>query len=88
MMPPLVVRLHVEGLRDGRRFRLWLPLFLIWLVILPFALVTLPVVALVLALLGHNPLRPFVAFWDVLCALPGSHVEVRGRDALVFLHIY
>ncbi len=88
MMPPLVVKLHVERFRDGRRFKLWLPLFLFWLVILPFALVTLPVLALVLAFLGHNPIGIFSACWNVLCAIPGSNLEVSDRRAFVFLHVY
>jgi hypothetical protein len=88
MMPPLVVKLYVERFHDGRRFKLWLPLFLFWLLILPFALVTLPVVAFLLAILGHNPIGTFAACWNVLCAIPGSNLEVRDRRAFVFLHVY
>jgi hypothetical protein len=88
MMPPLMVRLHVARLGGARRFRLWLPLFLIWILVLPFAVVTLPVMALVLALLGRHPLRMFGALWSMLCALPGSHLEVNGPRASVFLHVY
>ena len=88
MMPPLMLTLHVERFQDGRRFRLWLPLFVFWLLILPFAVVTLPVVALALAGLGYRPFRLFAAYWSLLCAIPGSHIEVNGRRSLVFLHIY
>jgi hypothetical protein len=86
MMPPLLLRLHVA--RNGRRFGLWLPLFLAWLIILPFAVVTVPVVAIVLALLGRHPLRLFAAWWSLVCAIPGSRIEVNDRRGVVFLHVY
>jgi hypothetical protein len=88
MIPPLMLALHVERFQDGRQFKLWLPLFLFWLLILPFAAVTLPVVALVLAGLGYRPVRLFAAYWSLLCAIPGSHIEVNGRRGFVFLHVY
>ena len=88
MIPPLLLKLHVERFQGGRRFRLWLPLFLFWLLILPFAVVTLPIVALVLALLGYRPFRLFAAYWSLLCAIPGSHLEVNDRRGFVFLHVY
>ena len=42
---------------DGRRLRLWLPLFLFWLIVLPFVIVALPVVIVILALMRRRPLR-------------------------------
>ena len=86
MMPPLAATLHVA--RNGKRFRIWLPLFLVWLIVLPFALVTVPVVVMVLALLGRHPLRVFAAAWSVLCATPGSRIEVNDRRGFVFLQVH
>ena len=85
-MPPMLMTLHVE--KRGRRFRLWLPLFLFWLLALPFAVVTLPVLAIVLLLLSRNPLRVFAAYWSLLSAIPGSHLEVQSPRGLVFMHVY
>ncbi len=74
--------------QTGRRLSLWLPLFLFWLIALPFVIVTLPVVAIVLVLLGRNPLRVFAAYWSLLSAIPGSHFEIESGRGLVFLHVY
>ena len=41
-MLPLVVRVHVLG-RAGHGIRLWIPLFLMWLLLLPFRIVGIAV---------------------------------------------
>ncbi|MBV8976452.1 MAG: hypothetical protein JO261_06695 [Alphaproteobacteria bacterium] len=84
MMPPLVLRLNMEK-ADGRRLRLWLPLFVLWLVALPFVLVSLPVVLLILALLGRKPFAVAAAYWRLFTALPGSSLAARGRG--VWFHL-
>jgi hypothetical protein len=86
-MIPLLAVLRVE--REGRpRIRLWLPLFLLWLLALPLLIVTLPVVAVVLLAYGRNPLRLYAAYWNVLSAISGSHIEMHRRQKLVYLHVY
>ena len=86
-MIPMMAVLRVE--RGGkRRMRLWLPLFLLWLLALPVLIVTLPMVAVLLLAYGRNPLRLFAAYWNLLDAIPGSHIEVNGRRGLVYMHIY
>jgi uncharacterized membrane protein len=85
-MPPMLMKLHVE--KPGRKFSLWLPLFLVWLLLLPFAVVTLPVVALVLMLLGRNPVRIFVAYWQLFSAIPGSRFEAKSPRGFIFMHVY
>jgi hypothetical protein len=87
MMPPLVAVLKIEK-RDGRRLRFWLPLFLLWLLALPFVIVALPVVIVVLALLGHRPFAVLAAYWRVLVAIPGTGIEVKGGRSSVALHVY
>jgi hypothetical protein len=87
MMPPLLARLQIVG-RDGRRLRLWLPLFLLWLIALPFVIVALPVVIVVLALTGRRPFAVVAAYWRVLAAMSGIDVEFNGRRASLALHVY
>ncbi len=87
MMPPMIARIRIER-RDGRRLRLWLPLFLFWLIALPFVAVALPVVAVVLAAMGRRPFAILAAYWRVLGAIPGTDIELSGRRALVFMHVY
>jgi hypothetical protein len=87
MMPPLVAVVKVER-RDGRRVRLWLPLFLFWLLALPFVIVALPVVIAILALLGRRPFAVIAAYWRVLTAIPGSEIAVNGARSSVALYVY
>lgn len=86
-MIPMMAVLRVER-SERRRIHLWLPLFLLWLLALPVLIVTLPIVAVILLAYGRNPLRLFAAHWNVLSAVPGSHIEVNGRRGLVFIHVY
>ena len=45
-MPPMVLRIHVLN-SYGREIRLWIPLFLLSLLMLPFAIIVLPVLLIV-----------------------------------------
>ena len=86
-MIPMVAVLRVERpQRPG--VRLWLPLFLVWLLALPVAIVALPLAAMILVAYRRNPLRLFAAYWNVLNALSGSHIEVQRRHRHVCLHVY
>lgn len=73
---------------SGERFGLWIPLFLIWLLVLPLVLVLLPLAALALLALRVNPFRAFAAFWQTLAGLTGTHIEVNAPDALVYVRIF
>ena len=86
MMLPLVVRVHVLG-RAGRGVRLWIPLFLMWLLLLPFALIVLPVLFVVCIVVDVDPFPALGAIWRVLCGLSGAHVEVEAPDASVFVSV-
>jgi ABC-type Na+ efflux pump permease subunit len=86
-MIPLFFRLKRKRKRP---FRLWLPLILIWLVIIPLAVI-LGLFILVAAwamkrkeygtLLSHFYPLLFSALW----ALSGLSVEIEGEDATVSL---
>lgn len=86
-MIPLMAVLRVER-PARRRVRLWLPLFLLWLLVLPVLIVTLPIVAVIQLAYRRNPLRLFAAYWRVLSAIPGSHIEMNRRGRHVYLHVY
>jgi hypothetical protein len=85
-MLPLVVRVHVLT-RQGRQVRLWIPLFLLWLLMLPFVVIMLPVMFITCVVLDIDPFPALGAIWNVLCGLTGSHVEVDAPDASVFVHV-
>jgi hypothetical protein len=82
-MIPMLAVLRVEG-PERRRVRLWLPLFLLWLLALPVL-----IVAVILIAYRRNPLRLFAAYWQLLSAIPGTHLEVSGRRGRnVYVHVY
>jgi hypothetical protein len=87
-MIPMLAVLRVEG-PERRRVRLWLPLFLLWLLALPVLIVALPAAAVILIAYRRNPLRLFAAYWQLLSAIPGTHLEVSGRRGRnVYVHVY
>ena len=84
-MIPLFAVIRVRG---PRRFSLYLPLFLLWILLLPFALVILPVAALLLFVRGRKPLRTLAAGYGLLSSMRGTHVDVTSPDASIFVHVY
>ena len=73
--------------RDRRRRRVPVPLFLAWLLLLPFAVVLLPVFLVVCARAGVDPLRLLAALWQVLAGLRRTRVEIEQRDTSILIHI-
>lgn len=83
-MPPYLISLRVTD--QGRtKFRLWLPLFLLWLVLLPLLVLALVVTVLLdlLTLPMGNAFR-FTRFLfgvlGVMSAARGTEVQVGTRD--------
>ena len=88
MRPPLLTVVHILPNRVRRGIRLWVPLFLIWLLLLPFLLVLLPVYFVVCAVIDIDPFKTLGAFFAVLGSLNGTHVEVDSPSASLFIHVY
>jgi hypothetical protein len=69
----------------GSNFRLWLPLFLLWipaLLLAPFVLVVLLVACVCVRV---SFWKSGSAFWAIVCSLPGTDVRVttEGNHVLV-----
>lgn len=85
-MMPLLAFLRIRG-RSNRGFRLWIPLFLIWLLLLPLVLVISPF-AFIACLAGQvNPFRAFAVLWQVLAGLRNTHVEITQGPTLVLIRV-
>ena len=80
-MIPLLVVVRVDG---PVRLRLWLPLFLIWILLLPFA-VLLPFAALVLLVCGMRVWPVLGGLLQAFGAMRGIHVDVRAPGNSVFV---
>ena len=86
-MTPNICILHVRA-HGSKGFRLWLPLFLLWipgLLLAPLFLLGW----LVYSLACRVPFFGGVAIlWRLLCALPGTDVLVDAEGTHVLVRIY
>ena len=86
-MIPLVASVSVRNKRS-RGFRLWIPLALAWLLLLPAALLLLPVVFVACWVGRIDPFQALSALWQILSALKGSNVEFEDEDSSVLIHVF
>lgn len=83
MYPPMLLHVRV-GAPDRRRFGLWLPLFLVWLILLPLVVLVLAVsivVDLVLLLVGeryHHYTLLLFRCYGVVTATRGMEVRIHA----------
>ncbi|UCE40605.1 MAG: hypothetical protein JSV17_14295 [Candidatus Aminicenantes bacterium] len=84
-MIPMIMRIHiVEG--NKNKVRLILPLFLVWLLLLPFIILLTPFVLLAALILwpsgyGKTILGAGPALCSVISALSNLHIQVEGPDS-------
>jgi hypothetical protein len=84
IMLPLTISLRIKN-PEGRGFRLWLPLFLIWPLVLILVLAFTPLVLLISLILwpfgkGRAPLMFAPVILYVLCNLRGMRVDISGEE--------
>jgi hypothetical protein len=83
IFPPSILWISIKE-ANGKGFRLWLPLFLVWWLIIPVLLI----VPWISALSRYHPTRfrsPFrAAVWLVVafCSIRGLTVSVKGDDSV------
>ena len=86
-MIPLVGVVSVRHWRHSRNFRLWIPLFLLWLLLLPFAVLALPVLFVVCLISRVNPFEAIATMLHIFAELKVTQIEVDNRNALVLIRI-
>jgi len=85
-MIPLTATVVVSNSRVSH-MRLWIPLFLVWLLLIPLAIVLSPVF-LIACLVGEvNPFTVLSVLLGILVALKGTHVNVGDRRSSLSLLI-
>jgi len=85
-MTPNFAIVHVNWV-NGPNFRLWLPLFLLWvpaILLAPFILLALLIACLIS---GMRFSRCIAAGWQLLCSLPGTDVRVATEGNRVTVRI-
>lgn len=86
-MIPMVGVISVNHWPRSRSFRLWIPIFLLWLLLLPLAVLAFPVLLIVCLIAQVNPFSVIATFWGILAGLRDTHIEVNNRDALILVRI-
>jgi hypothetical protein len=85
-MIPMVLAVRVHAHPD-KAVRVWIPLFLVWLLLLPFVLVLAPIAMIVALVLGFNVWRGTGAIVSVFTGLSGLRVDVEAPGASVLVNI-
>ena len=89
IFPPMWFRIKIRQ-TGGHNFGLWLPLFLIWPIVLVLAILLFPfvlIVSIFQLLAGRRKLLIliFPRFCSVICALRGMKVDVQSPDETVYV---
>jgi hypothetical protein len=80
-----VVSLHHE---QSRTFRLWIPMLLIRLLLLPLGVLLSPFIFIACLVCRVNPFRGVAVMWQILNALSDTKLQVEHRSAGLSFHIF
>lgn len=85
-MIPFVAVVSLRN-QESRTFRLWIPLFLIWLLLLPLCVLLSPFIFLACLVCRVNAFRGVALMWQIVWALNDTQLEVEHRSAGFSFHI-
>ena len=85
-MIPFVAVVSLRN-QESRTFRLWIPLVLIWLLLLPLGIFLSPFIFIACLVCRVNPLRGMAIVWQIVNALTDTQFEVEHRSAGMSFHI-
>ena len=74
--------------RRRRGSPIWIPLFLVWLLLLPVALLLMPLFFIACLVGRVNPFRALAVFWEIVAALKGTDVAVDDGHYSVLVRIH
>lgn len=75
------------AVRPRRRFRLWIPLLLVWVLLLPFVLLLAPLLFVACLVVKVDPFRGVAVYWQVFNSLRGLRVEAEDPCAQLRIRI-
>jgi hypothetical protein len=85
-MIPFVAVISLRN-QESRTFRLWIPLVLIWFLLLPLGILLSPFIFIACLVCRVNPLRGVAVLWQILNALADTQLDIEHRTAGVSFHI-
>ncbi|MGP0019844.1 MAG: hypothetical protein ACLPHP_14825 [Candidatus Sulfotelmatobacter sp.] len=85
-MIPFVAVVSLRN-QESRTFRLWIPLVLIWLLLLPLGVLLSPFIFIACLVCRVNPLRGVAVMWQIMTALTDTELDVEHRSAGMSFHI-
>lgn len=78
----------LAGLRFGSSTRspnIWIPLALVWLLLLPFAILLLPFFVVACLICSISPVRALGALWQILSGMGGTRIEVDAPEVSILI---
>jgi hypothetical protein len=85
-MIPFVAVVSLRN-RESHTFRLWIPLLLMWLLLIPLGILLSPFIFIGFLVCRVNPFRGVAVLWQILTALADTKLEVEHRSAGLSFHI-
>jgi hypothetical protein len=90
-MIPLILKLRIKD-KNQRRFGIWFPLFLLWLIVLPLLALLAPLALLAALILwpggkGRLVLYSYMAIFSLICNLSGLKVDIQSKDSIVYINL-
>jgi len=85
-MIPFVAVVSLRN-QESRTFRLWIPLFLVWLLLLPLAVLLSPFIFIACLACRVNPFRGVAVLWQILNGLTQTQFDFEQRSAGMSFHI-
>jgi len=85
-MIPFVAVVSLRN-QESRTFRLWIPLFLMWLLLVPLGVLLSPFIFIGFLVCRVNAFRGIAVLWQILTALADTKLEVEHCTAGLSFHI-
>ncbi len=91
MRIPMIMRIRIKE-AEGKRFRLFIPLFLVWLLLFPLLLLAAPFILIAAAVTwkrgyGRILLGIYPLLIAVIGTLSGLHIQVESPDNQTLISI-
>jgi len=90
-MIPVILKLRIKN-KNSRKFGIWFPLFLLWLIVLPLLALPAPLILIISLIMwqsgpGKKIWFGYMAVFTVICNLSGLCFEINSKDDDVYIYL-